>query len=79
LGAVFPTTLKQMKTLPQGLGRLQQYSNVMQNYSLVGIGGIDEQTIPLALALGIGSVAVVRAITGAPEPEAQAKRLMKLF
>ena len=79
LGAVFPTTLKQMKTLPQGLGRLHQYANLMQSYSLVGIGGIDEHTIPMALASGVGSVAVVRAITGAPEPEKEAKRLMKLF
>lgn len=79
LGAVFATTLKQMKTLPQGLARLHQYAQLMQSYSLVAIGGMDQHSIPKALSLGVGSVAVVRAITGAPYPEAQAKELMKLF
>jgi thiamine-phosphate pyrophosphorylase len=79
LGAVFPTTLKQMKTHPQGLGRLAQYARLMSNYSLVGIGGFDENTIPLAVSCGVGSVAVVRAITAAHDPIEQAHKLMKLF
>jgi len=79
LGAVFPTTLKQMKTLPQGLGRLRQYAQLMQSYSLVGIGGVDDHTMPMVLASGVGSVAVVRAITASPAPESEVKRLMKLF
>jgi len=76
---VFPTTLKQMKTLPQGLGRLRQYAQLMRSYSLVGIGGVDDHTMPMVLASGVGSVAVVRAITASPAPESEVKRLMKLF
>jgi thiamine-phosphate pyrophosphorylase len=64
LGAVFPTTLKRMATAPQGTGRLNAYAALMQHHSLVGIGGIDEARIPLVLQSGVGSIAVVRAITG---------------
>ena len=68
LGAVFPTTLKRMKTAPQGLGRLYAYARLMQHHSLVAIGGIDLSTLTEVMRSGVGSVAVVRAITGADDP-----------
>jgi len=46
LGAVFPTTLKRMATAPQGLGRLERYVQLMQNYPLVAIGGVNIKTLP---------------------------------
>jgi len=67
LGAVFPTTLKRMETAPQGLGRLNQYARLMRHHSLVAIGGIDLAMMPAVLQSGVGSVAVVRAITGAED------------
>jgi len=76
LGAVFPTTLKQMATAPQGLARLHCYARLMRGYPLVAIGGFDLARVPAALATGVGSVAVVRAIVGADEPEAAARALM---
>jgi thiamine-phosphate pyrophosphorylase len=76
LGAVFPTTLKRMVTAPQGPGRLQAYARLMQAYPLVAIGGIDLDKLPGVLASGVGSVAVVRAITGADRPEQAAQRFM---
>ena len=79
LGAVFPTTLKQMKTKPQGLGRLRAYASVMKSFSLVGIGGIDESQFKAVRACGVGSIAVVRAIVAHTEPEIQAQRLMSYF
>ena len=69
LGAVFPTTLKRMQTAPQGTGRLYAYANLMQHSPLVAIGGIDEARIPLVMQSGVGSIAVVRAITRAEAPE----------
>lgn len=77
LGAVFPTTLKRMKTAPQGLGRLNAYARLMRHHSLVAIGGIDMTSLPDVMRSGVGSVAVVRAITGAPNPEAAAHALQK--
>jgi thiamine-phosphate pyrophosphorylase len=65
MGAVFPTTLKAMATLPQGLGRLERYAQLMQGHSLVAIGGIDLQNLPAVMQTSVGSAAFVRAITGA--------------
>jgi thiamine-phosphate pyrophosphorylase len=72
MGAVYATTLKRMVTPPQGPGRLRAYARLMRNYPLVAIGGIDESRMDEVLASGIGSVAVVRALVGAQEPEKQA-------
>lgn len=75
MGAVFPTTLKRMVTAPQGTGRLLAYARLMRDYPLVAIGGIDGERMSQVLASGVGSVAVVRAITGAANPEAAAAQL----
>lgn len=77
LGAVFPTTLKRMQTAPQGTGRLYAYAKLMQHSPLVAIGGIDEDRMPVVMQSGVGSIAVVRAITGAADPEAAARRLQE--
>ena len=77
LGAVFPTTLKKMQTAPQGLGRLTQYVRLMQHTPLVAIGGIDLHSLPAVLQSGVGSAAVVRAITGADDPAQAVHAFMK--
>ncbi|MES2978714.1 MAG: thiamine phosphate synthase [Pseudomonadota bacterium] len=75
MGAVFPTTLKRMATAPQGAGRLHAYARLMRDYSTVAIGGIDASRLPEVLASGVGSVAVVRALVAAPDPEAASRLL----
>lgn len=79
MGAVFPTNLKQMPTAPQGLGRLYQYTKLLSNYPLVAIGGIDQSSISAVAKSGVGSVAVVRAITEAADPKAAVKHLQALM
>ena len=79
LGAVFPTTLKRMVTEPQGLGRLERYAQLMQNYPLVAIGGIDLERLPAVVKTGVGSVAVVRAITESESPEETAKSFQRFM
>lgn len=79
LGAVFPTTLKRMATAPQGMGRLRAYAQLMQHHPLVAIGGIDEARWPAVLQTGVGSVAMVRAITEAADPEATARGFAKII
>ncbi|MBX9715986.1 MAG: thiamine phosphate synthase [Burkholderiaceae bacterium] len=69
MGAVYATNLKVMPTVPQGPGRLATYARLMRDHALVAIGGIDEQRLPAVLASGVGSVAVVRALTAAESPE----------
>jgi thiamine-phosphate pyrophosphorylase len=43
------------------------------------IGGIDATTLPAVLAAGAGRVAVVRAITAAPDPRAATAELLQLL
>lgn len=76
MGAVYPTTLKRMATAPQGPGRLAAYARLMRHYPGVAIGGISAAELPAIKATGVGSLAVVRALTGAPDPEQAARQLM---
>jgi thiamine-phosphate pyrophosphorylase len=79
MGAVFPTTLKRMMTAPQGTGRLSAYARLMRDCPLVAIGGIDHSTLPDVLVSGVGSVAVVRALVAAEQPEAMAASLQAVI
>jgi thiamine-phosphate pyrophosphorylase len=78
MGAVYPTTLKQMATAPQGPGRLAVYARLLQHagYPGVAIGGISAAELPVIKATGVGSLAVVRAITAETNSEAAAAKLM---
>jgi thiamine-phosphate pyrophosphorylase len=75
MGAVYPTTLKRMTTAAQGTGRLNAYASLLRDYPLVAIGGIDAARLPEVMASGVGSVAVVRALVAASNPEAEARQL----
>ncbi|MBS0509543.1 MAG: thiamine phosphate synthase [Proteobacteria bacterium] len=77
MGAVFPTTLKKMATVPQGVARLAGYARLMRGYPLVAIGGIGPAQFGQVLATGVGSVAVVRALVNAEQPETAAAQLMQ--
>ncbi|MCB1988686.1 MAG: thiamine phosphate synthase, partial [Burkholderiaceae bacterium] len=77
LGAVFPTTLKRMATVPQGMARLAAYVALLRDYPTVAIGGIGPEQFADVLATGVGSIAVVRALVNAPDPEAAAAQLLQ--
>jgi thiamine-phosphate pyrophosphorylase len=77
LGAIYPTTLKRMATAPQGPGRLAAYARLMRHRPLVAIGGIDFARLQEVLPSGVGSVAVVRALVAAADPQAEARRFME--
>ena len=77
MGAVFPTTLKRMQTAPQGVARLAAYARLMRNYPLVAIGGIGAEHFAQIQATGVGSIAVVRALVNAADPEAAAAQLLQ--
>jgi len=79
MGAVYPTNLKVMPSAPQGPGRLAAYAHLMRDHALVAIGGIDEARLPEVLASGVGSVAVVRALVAAAQPEAVAAKWRALI
>ncbi|MBV5294686.1 MAG: thiamine phosphate synthase [Curvibacter lanceolatus] len=81
MGAVYPTTLKAMATAPQGVARLMAYADLLRRqqppYPLVAIGGIDRERLSEVLPSGVGSVAVVRAVLAAADPQAEAQALMR--
>ena len=77
LGAVFPTTLKRMATAPQGVARLAAYVALLRDYPTVAIGGIGAEQFGQILDTGVGSIAVVRALVTAPDPEAAAAQLLQ--
>ena len=81
LGAIFPTTTKIMPTQPQGMGRFQSYVALMKPVipSLVGIGGVNATNMREVLAVGVGSAAVVRAVTEANDVPAAVAGLTALF
>jgi len=80
LGAVFATTTKAMPTAPQGLARLVRYVKLLDGVvPTVAIGGIDGGALPDVLATGVGSAAVVRAVTEAADPALAVAALQRAF
>ena len=77
LGAVYATTLKRMATPPQGPARLKMYAQLLRDHATVAIGGVDAARLPEVLASGVGSVAVVRALVAAEQPEAEAANIQR--
>lgn len=69
-GAIFPTTTKVMPTAPQGLAKLAAYVEQAGDTPVVAIGGITLDNARDVLATGVSSLAVVRAVTEADDPEA---------
>lgn len=78
LGHVFPTQTKQMPSSPQGLNQLTKHVQTLGNISTVAIGGISLARAPLVLATGVGSIAVVSAITQAEDWRAATQQLLQL-
>ena len=66
-GAIYPTTTKDMTGQIQGLEKLNKFVPLMQSYPTVAIGGIDLNRAQEVAKTGVGSVAVVRAITEADD------------
>lgn len=79
LGAVYATTLKRMATPPQGPARLKMYAQLLRQHSTVAIGGVDAARLPEVLASGVGSVAAVRALVAADQPETQVVELQNII
>ncbi|CCJ71378.1 Thiamin-phosphate pyrophosphorylase [Cronobacter condimenti 1330] len=78
LGHVFPTQTKQMPSAPQGLTQLAAHVKRLGDYPTVAIGGISLARAPAVLETGVGSIAVVSAITHAPDWRAATQQLLEL-
>ncbi|WP_226705064.1 thiamine phosphate synthase [Microbulbifer elongatus] len=67
IGAIYATNTKDMSGQLQGPRKLARMAALLLDYPLVAIGGINLQRAPAVAASGVGSIAVVTAITEAPD------------
>ncbi|WP_099074914.1 thiamine phosphate synthase [Proteus alimentorum] len=78
LGHIFPTTTKEMPSKPQGLKALKHQVEQTPDFPTVAIGGISLERVPDVVATGVGSVALVSAITKAPDWQQVTRKLLEL-
>lgn len=78
LGHIFPTTTKDMPSKPQGLKALKHQVEQTPDFPTVAIGGISLERVPDVVATGVGSVALVSAITKAPDWQQVTRKLLEL-
>jgi thiamine-phosphate pyrophosphorylase len=74
VGPCWPTPTKPGRTAP-GLDLVRATAELATHKPWFAIGGIDEQRLPEVVAAGARRIVVVRAITGADDPKAAARRL----
>lgn len=78
LGHIFPTQTKEMPSAPQGIEQLKHHLTRLTQIPTVAIGGISIARAPEVLATGVGSIAVVSAITQADDWRAATRMLLAL-
>ncbi len=78
LGHVFPTQTKQMPSAPQRLEQLARHVERLADYPTVAIGGISLARAPAVIATGVGSIAVVSAITQAADWRLATAQLLEI-
>ncbi|WP_109078029.1 thiamine phosphate synthase [Aggregatibacter kilianii] len=78
-GHIFPTQTKAMPSAPQGVVNLARQVQLLGDMPSVAIGGIKEENFAEILATGVGSIAVVSAITQAKDWQSAVKNLLKFF
>ncbi|MEQ9770196.1 thiamine phosphate synthase [Pectobacterium jejuense] len=80
LGHIFPTQTKDMPSAPQGLTELTRHITDLQgSFPTVAIGGISIDRVPAVLKTGVGSIAVVSAITQAPDWRQATETLLRMI
>ncbi|MCO7256196.1 thiamine phosphate synthase [Dickeya oryzae] len=80
LGHIFPTQTKAMPSAPQGLVELARHIRALNGrFPTVAIGGISIDRVPAVLETGVGSIAVVSAITQAADWRAATATLLQLL
>lgn len=79
MGHIFPTETKEMPSSPQGLKTLKKMVAATPEYPTVAIGGISIDKVPAVLATGVGSIALVSAITKASDWQKATRVLLDLI
>ena len=73
LGPIFPTLLKSMRFVPQGVARIGEWKARVGAIPLVAIGGLTPERAEACLRAGADSACVVTDVLRHANPEARAK------
>ncbi|MGX7877224.1 thiamine phosphate synthase [Mesorhizobium sp. ORM6] len=73
LGPIYPTILKKMKWIPQGLERISEWNRRVAPIPLVAIGGLNPDRLNGVFEAGANSAAVVTDITLSSDPETRTR------
>ena len=79
VGAIFPTRTKDMTGQIQGTKTLADLVELSPDIPMVAIGGITLENVASVLETGVGSVAVVTAITEAQDSDAAVKAFQRIL
>ena len=79
LGHIFPTQSKIMPSAPQGIASLAAQVKDLGDIPTVAIGGITASHFADVLATGVGSIAVISAVTQAEDWQSAVKNLLNYF
>lgn len=77
LGPIYPTILKKMPWMPQGLKRIPEWKSRLNKIPLIAIGGLNPQRGVAALKHGADCVSVVTDITLNSDPEQRIQTWLK--
>lgn len=78
LGPIYPTILKEMKWMPQGLEKIKQWRKQIGALPLIGIGGLTPERAIGVLKAGANSAAVVTDILLHKKPEKRVRQWIKV-
>ena len=79
LGHIFPTQSKIMPSAPQGIANLAAQVKDLGDIPTVAIGGITASHFADVLATGVGSIAVISAVTQAEDWQSAVQNLLHYF
>jgi len=80
LGPIYATTSKNMPWVPQGPAAVERWVRLLDgHYPLVAIGGINLERAKALKPTGVGSVAMITAITKAEDYQAATLELIKVW
>ncbi|KEC59988.1 thiamine-phosphate pyrophosphorylase [Bartonella quintana JK 19] len=78
LGPIYPTILKEMKWMPQGLEKIKKWKKRIGALPLIGIGGLTPERATDVLKVGANSAAVVTDIILHKKPRERVQQWIKV-
>ncbi len=78
VGHIFPTVSKEKTTLPLGTSPIREIGKAA-GLPMIAIGGIDAGNAQDVMKAGVSGLAVISAVSGAPDPVAATRELVNII